>query len=142
MDDVDVRYFVDMKEALSELKINSLAAAQNLYEGLHARYPNRAMVAFRLADTHEIKEEYTQSLQYCRKTESLLEVTGSTKTEAIWIKQNLPMKIAYVQWQLGDLAGAHVSLSEAYPRLKGDLDESLRRIYRSRRCRSCKWMLV
>ena len=129
LSDPEVRYFVDMEEALSQLKMNYLIQAQQLYEDLLVRYPKRAMIAFRLSDVYKLRNEYPKALEYARTAETLLKEKGSSKSEVEWITESLPLKKAYYLWRANDSKGAHAELSKAYRGLPKNASEDLRRKY-------------
>jgi ppGpp synthetase/RelA/SpoT-type nucleotidyltranferase len=127
----ELLYFLEMEEALSQLKLNNLAAAQSLYEAIGPKYPRRAMVPYRLSDVFKLKNEFSEALEYLRKSESLLaaDQVGSSRTEQSWIKTWLPLKKAYFLWRTGDVNSAYSELSEAYEAFPKSVDQEIARKY-------------
>lgn len=94
------KYYLLMERGITYLKMGATAPAINDYLYLKAKFPNKALIDFRLADANRLLRNYEEAVILLESIPEKIKHSDNTNAEKKYLERT-PYTIAHTYWKLG-----------------------------------------
>ncbi len=106
-------YYLLMERGITYLKMGATAPAINDYLHLKSKFPNKALIDFRLADANRLLRNYDEAALLLESISEKIKHPDNTNAEKKYLERT-PYTIAHTYWKLGKLEKSIQALENAY----------------------------